>query len=384
MEQYNKVKFKKSDIIFKDGEEPEKYFYIIVKGKAAAYNKFYETHINYYKEGDIIGLISAITGEPYYSTVEVIEDVELLHIKVENLTKIDNYNLIDKISNYFSYILESWLSKYYTMITKNKADLYNKEDILTMANIYNDNNFSDAAYKICSSCIRLFEDDSHINSAKKLMLHTKPADKPQKIRENIYKVKKGYCIYSELEPSSNIYIIKSGKIGIYSIVNSKQTVRLIYPSGYIINCYRPVLEYKALFTTAIVLEDSIIEVLKKENLMNIINTDTEFKANYIKITATKINSAILKIKAINTKELNIKLMILIYSILKIETLFNKTKYVNLPYKIEDLKNMLNIEYSNKEICTALNKIKYLELDSFNAIRISNFQSYFEEYKKYTV
>ena len=167
-------------------------------------------------------------------------------------------------------------------------------------------------------------------------------------------------------------------------MNSKQTVRLIYPSGYIINCYRPVLEYKALFTTAIVLEDSTIEVLQKENLMNIINTDPEFKANYIKITATKINSAILKIKAVNSKELNMKLIILIYSILKIETLFNKTKYVNLPYKIEDLKNILNIENSNKEISDSLNKIKYLELDSSNSIRVSNFQSYFEEYKKYTV
>lgn len=384
MEQYTKVQFKKSDIIFKDNQEAEKYFYIIVKGKAAAYNKFYETHTSYYKEGDIIGLISAITGEPYYSTVEAIEDSELLQIKVENLIKIDNYNLIDKISNYFSYILESWLSKYYTIITKNKVDLYNKEDILTMANIYNNNNFSDAAYKICSSCIRLFEDDSNINDAKKLILHIRPADKPQKIKENIYKVKKGYCIYSELEPSSNIYIIKSGKVGVYSIVNSKQTVRLIYPSGYIINCYRPVLEYKALFTTAIVLEDSTIEVLQKENLMNIINTDPEFKANYIKITATKINSAILKIKAVNSKELNMKLIILIYSILKIETLFNKTKYVNLPYKIEDLKNILNIENSNKEISDSLNKIKYLELDSSNNIRVSNFQSYFEEYKKYTV
>lgn len=64
-----------------------------------------------------------------------------------------------------------------------------------MANIYNNNNFSDAAYKICSSCIRLFEDDSNINDAKKLILHIRPADKPQKIKENIYKVKKGYCIY---------------------------------------------------------------------------------------------------------------------------------------------------------------------------------------------
>lgn len=383
MEEYIKVKFNKSDIIFKNGEKTKDYFYIITKGSFVAYNNFYDNKVNY-KEGDIIGLISSITCEPYYSTVEALEDSELLQIKIDSVSRIDNYNLIEKISNYLSFILEKWLSRYYAKITKNKVDLYNKEDIFTMANIYKNNNFPDAAYKICSSCIRLFKDDSHINEAKRMLIHIKPSEKPEKIRDGIYKIKSGYCLYSEIEPSNNIYIIKSGKIGIYSIVNSKQTVRLIYSTNYIINCYRPVLEYKALFTTAIALEDSVVEIVNRETMINIINSDSVFRVNYIKATATKINSIIFKIKALNTEDLTIKLIITIYSILKIETLFNKNKSVRLNYTIEDFKNILDIDTSIKKIHMLLNKIKYVEIDSSCSIKISNIQNYFEEYKKYTM
>lgn len=112
MEQYTKVTFNKGTIIFKSGEIPKEYFYIILKGSVLASNHFYQNYQVTYKEGDIIGLISSITYEPYYSTIEAIEDVELLQIKIANINKIDNYNLINKISNYLSFILESWLSKY--------------------------------------------------------------------------------------------------------------------------------------------------------------------------------------------------------------------------------------------------------------------------------
>ena len=384
MEQYAKVKFNKGTIIFKAGEMSKEYFYIILSGKVLARNHFCENYTNTYKEGDIIGLISSITYESYYSTVEVLEDVELLQIKIANINKIDNYNLINKISNYLSFILENWLSRYYAKITKNKVDLYNKEDILTMANIYKDNNFKDATYKICSTCIKSFKDDTNIDKAKKLIIHIRPVEKPEKISDNVYRIKKGYCLYSEIDPNDYIYIIKSGKIGIYSIVNSKQTVRLIYPAGYVINCYQPVLEYKSLLTTAIILEDSVIEIINKKTLINIINTDPEFRVNYIKITATKINNATLKIKAINTDKLDIKLIILIYSILKIETLFNKSKVVKLSYTIDDLKNMLSLDTKNDKIILTLNKIKYVEVDASNNIKITNFQSYFDEYKKYII
>ncbi|MEI0697308.1 cyclic nucleotide-binding domain-containing protein [Brachyspira intermedia] len=383
-QQYNKITIKKSTIIFQYKEPAKNYFYIILKGKVTAYNVFYENYDIHYKEGDIIGLISSIINEPYYSTIESTEDIEVLKIYVQDLPKVDNYKLIDKISNYLSSIFETWLSKYYSLITKNKVNLYNKEDIFTMANIYKNRGFTDASYKICNGCLKLFKDDIHINEAKKLIINTRPIEKPIRIEENVYSVKKGYCLYSEIEPSNYIYIIRSGKVGIYSVIDSKAVVRSIYSSNYIINYYKPVLDYKPLLTTAIVLEDSVIEIIQKDLIENIINKDNKFINNYIKATASKINNTILKIKALSAKELNEKLIILIYSFIKMETLFEKNKYIRLYYSIDDIKNILNIDTPNNEIFQILEQIKHIRIDKSENITINNYENFFREYKNYII
>ncbi|MEI0491585.1 cyclic nucleotide-binding domain-containing protein [Brachyspira intermedia] len=383
-QQYNKITIKKSTIIFQYKEPAKDYFYIILKGKVTAYNVFYENYDIHYKEGDIIGLISSIINEPYYSTIESTEDIEVLKIYVKDLPKVDNYKLIDKISNYLSSIFETWLSKYYSLITKNKVNLYNKEDIFTMANIYKNRGFTDASYKICNGCLKLFKDDIHINEAKKLIINTRPIEKPIRIEENVYSVKKGYCLYSEIEPSNYIYIIRSGKVGIYSVIDSKAVVRSIYSSNYIINYYKPVLDYKPLLTTAIVLEDSVIEIIQKDLIENIINKDNKFINNYIKATASKINNTILKIKALSAKELNEKLIILIYSFIKMETLFEKNKYIRLYYSIDDIKNILNIDTPNNEIFQILEQIKHIRIDKSENITINNYENFFREYKNYII
>ncbi|MEI0557748.1 cyclic nucleotide-binding domain-containing protein [Brachyspira intermedia] len=383
-QQYNKITIKKSTIIFKYKEPAKDYFYIIIRGKVTAYNIFYQNYDIIYKEGDIIGLISSIINEPYYSTIESNEDTEVLKIYVQDLAKIDNYKLIDKISNYLSSIFETWLSKYYSLITNNKVNLYNKEDIVTMANIYKHRGFTDASYKICNGCIKLFKDDIHINEAKKLIINTRPIEKPTRIEENVYNVKKGYCLYSEIEPSSYTYIIRSGKVGIYSVIDSKAVVRSIYSSNYIINYYKPVLDYKPLLTTAIVLEDSVIEIIEKDLMENIINRDNKFINNYIKATAAKINNTILKIKALSAKELNEKLIILIYSFIKMDTLFDKNKNIKLYYSIDDIKNILNIDTPNSEIFQLLEQIKHMRIDKAENITINNYENFLREYENYII
>lgn len=382
MEQYNKITIKKSTIIFNYKEEAKDYFYIILKGKVIAHNVFYQNYDIHYKEGDIIGLISSIINEPYYSTIESLEDIEVLKISIQDLNKIDNYSLIAKISNYLSSILEIWLSKYYSLITKNKVNLYNKEDIFTMANIYKDNGFIDASYKICDVAVKLFKDDIRINEAKKLIINTRPVEKPKCIEGNIYSIKKGYCLYSEIEPNNYVYMIKSGKVGIYSIIDSKPIVRLVYSSNYIINYYKPVLDYKPLLTTAVVLEDSVIEIIEKDSMEDIMHKDHLFISNYIKATAAKINNAILKIKALSVNELNIKLIILIYSLLKMETLFEKQKNIKLYYSIDDIKNILNIEETNDNVLQVLRQIKHIRIDNSQNIIVHNYANFFKEYENY--
>ena len=383
MKKYRLVKYKKGDTILKNSQISKDCFYIITKGSIRSYNNFYN---NTYKMGNIIGLIASITKEPYYSTVEAIEDTELWEIKIENINKINNKHLINKISNYLSFVLEIWLSKYYSLIIKNKIDLYNKEDILTMASIYKDNGFIDASYKLCLSYINMFENDYHVHNiedVKKFMKTLSKSKEPEHIENNSYKMYKGYCIYTELEATDHIYYIRSGRIGIYNIADSSYITRMIYPAHFVIDDYAPTLEYKTLFTTAIVLEDSIVEILTKEELVKKLHDNAELRFRMIKITSMKVISTILKIKSINKTELKDKLIVLIYAILKIETLFSEKTYIKLYYKIEDIKNMMHDDIDINDIQNDLKNIEYLETDCFNNIIITDSCKYFKEYESYT-
>lgn len=114
-----------------------------------------------------------------------------------------------------------------------------------------------------------------------------------------------------------------------------------------------------------------------------IDKDRTLRMNFIKMASMKVHNAILKIKSINTKELNKKLIIIIYSILQMETLFHKNiKTLKLLYKIDDIKNMLNINMSNNDICSELKKVKHIEIDSLKNINISDVENYIKEYKNY--
>ncbi|ACN82744.1 cyclic nucleotide-binding domain-containing protein [Brachyspira hyodysenteriae] len=388
MDKYDTVNFNKNDIIIKSGENPPKYFYILMDGKATSYYDFYKEYKHKNVKGSIIGLISAIIEEPYFSTVEVEETSELIKINIESIINIKDENLLIKMYNYLYFILETWLSKYYTILAVNKVDLYNKDDTITMANIYKNNGYIDASYKLCLKYIELFPESNDITKVKKFINdieNIKYTKELEHIENNIYKFPKGYCIYTEIYSSDNIYIIQSGKVGIYSIVNSKQIVRNIYTDGYIINGYNPTLEYQPLLTTAIVLEDSIINIMTKNQLIDMIYNNKSLRINFIKMVAIKVNNAVLKVKAMKKDELSTKLIIIIYSVLKMETLYNKdiTK-LTLLYTIEDIKNMLNIDADNKEICNELKNIQYVELDSNSNIKITNIENYFKKYKNYII
>lgn len=384
MDKYKLVKYTKNTIIFKSGEKAKDYFYILNRGKVVSYNYFYDNYIIEQKRGEIIGLIPSITNEPYYATVEVVEEAELWQIKVENIDRINNKHLINKISYYLSFIFENWLSKYYTLITKNKIDLYNKEDILIMASIYKNNNFMDASHKLCNAYLDSFQEDLDNDKIKNFMKYLIPVKKPELVEGSYYKMYKGYCLYSELEFDDKIYYIKSGRVGIYSIVNSRHVNRAIYSSGYVINGGRPILEYTPLFTTAIVLEDSIIEILSYGELIKILYNDPVLRVEYIKMSSMKVISTIYKIKAVKKISIKDKLIVLIYSILKIETFFSKEQEVKLFYKVEDIKNMLGLEIENKDLYKEFEKIKYLELDTFKNIKILNADKYFKEYESYII
>ena len=378
MNKYSNLNFKKSSIIFIKDQSPKNSFYIIIKGKAVSYGLDYNIE---FKKGDILGLINVVLNEPYFYNIKALEDMEVIELNLDEIINTKNKDLTARIYEHLNASLETWLGRYYLLISENKEIVKEKtqEEILYMAKVYEKNGFYHVAYRLYKEYIKRFPNDKeNINDVKKKLSNIEPIEEPLTKKDNVFHYKKGYCLYTELEGSDQLYIIKSGKIGIYNVVNLHQITRSIYSKNTIIDGYNPVMGYQPLSTSAVILEDSVIKVLKKEELLDIIENDNSIKLYYVKMLSMKIRNTILKIIVLNTNDMQAKLLITLYYITKTETLPNNIDSIKLPYKVNDIKTMLNIK--NEEIVKKeLNKIRAISISDDNYINIVDIRSFIAEY-----
>lgn len=377
------VKFKKDSIIFIDGQEPKYMFYIIIKGKVEAYSYFADDYTFQYKEGDIIGFYNAVINEPFIFTVKALEDTELLEMNIQEIENINNQSIINKIYNYLILNLERWLDRYYYFLNKaNKPYIKTKpkiSDIVEIGKIYYNNGFYDAAYKLFNKYKESNENNETVNE---LLSKIKPIEEPELIENNVYKYKKGYCLYNELKSSDYLYIIKYGKVGVYNIFNSRQVTRRVAIDGDIINGYEPNSKSQSLSTTAIILQDSIIQSIKREEILNLMLTDKNIRLYLIKIMSIRIYGTILRIKAFNANNIASKFIIIIDALIKTELLFKNIKKIKFPYNIYDICSIIGVDY-NEIVENELTKIKSLSISENGNLIINNIDEFYEEYNLYS-
>lgn len=378
------VKFKKDSIIFIDGQEPKYMFYIIIKGKVEAYSYFADDYTFQYKEGDIIGFYNAVLNEPISSTVKAIEDVELLEMNIQEIENINNRNILNKMYDYLLLNLERWLDRYYYFLNKaNKPYIKTKpkiSDIVEMGKIYYNNGFYDAAYKLFNKYKESNENNETVNE---LLSKIKPIEEPELIDNNVYKYKKGYCLYTEIQSGDYLYIIKYGKVGVYNIFNSKQVTRRVAIDGDIINGYAPTSKNRALSTTAIILQDSIVQAVKKEELINLIYVDKNIRLYLTKIMSMRIQMTISRIKSFNANNITSKFIIIIEALIKNELLFKDIKKIEFPYNIYDICSIIGIDY-NENIENELEKIKSISISKNGNLIVNDINAFYEDYKIYSM
>ena len=380
MDNYRTIKFPKSSFIYEQGNYPKDSFYIITKGKAVSYAINSNNYNKEYNVGHIIGLVNLAVSEPYDVSIEAIEDVEVLEFNLYDINNITNNDLIKKIYEYLNNTLETWLSRYYIILVKNKLDLYYKENVFTMADIYLKNGFSEVSSKLYLEYIKTLENKEDIEYAEIELLKLPPPINPSTFTSNIFLYKKGSCLYTEFKPSNYLYVILPGRIGIYSIINGNLLLKDIYKKNYVIDGYEPKLEYKPLFTTAVALETSYIKILKKEEFIEMLINDRQLRLYHIKMMSMKIINVLSKIKAIEEEKMIFKLFILISASIKIDTLFDEQNTLVIAYTINDIKNSINI--SVEDIIENLKKIKSIEIIKDKYIRIIDINDFFKEYHEY--
>ena len=149
-------------------------------------------------------------------------------------------------------------------------------------------------------------------------------------------------------------------MGIYNVVNLQQITRSIYSKNHIIDGYKPILSYQPLSTCAVILEYSVIKVLTKEELMNMLKNDHTVELYYIKMVCMKIRNTVLKIIVLNTDDILAKILITLYYILKTEILSEETNSINLLYTLSDLQTIINIK-DIKILQKEFNKIRSAEI-----------------------
>ncbi|MEI0563380.1 cyclic nucleotide-binding domain-containing protein [Brachyspira pulli] len=381
MNNYRTIRFPKDSLIYEEGNYPLDVFYIITKGKVISYSNHSKNYNREYNIGFIIGLVNLAINEPYFVTLKAVEDVEVIELNISDIKNLTNIDLIKKIYDYFNTTLETWLSRYYIMVVKNKVDLYYKESLFTMANIYLENGFHDAAYKLYDEYIKDFMNYAeNIEEAKKEFSKLTPMPLPKKFSDNIFLYRKGACLYTELKPSNNLYIIMSGKVGIYNIINGELLLKDVYKKNYILNGYEPKLEYKPLSTSAIAIDTTYVKVISKEEFLEMLIKDKQLRAYNIKMMAVKVVTILLKMKSMEEENIVLKIFMVIYSILRIEILFEEPESILLSHTVKDIKKSINL--TEEDIINNIRKINSIELIKNQNIKITNINNFFKEYHEY--
>ena len=275
--------------------------------------------------------------------------------------------------------MELWLNQYYFIFSKEKNINCKKENtILEMAEIYKNNGFDDAALKLYNKYI---EENGETEELKKIISKIKPSNTACLVIEGIYKLDKGTCIFTELETTEKLYMVMSGKIGIYSIFNSKQITRIICSDNEVFSGYGSNKNNDLLLTTAIALEDTIIKILKREDMLELVKTDRALREYSIKFFSMRIYNIMRSINSFKIKNIIGKFMLVLESIVKKEVLFKETNTLNLKYNVYDILSITGVqynEYSSREI----KKIKTIKIDSDGNIIIPDIKKFMKEYDRF--
>lgn len=208
-------------------------------------------------------------------------------------------------------------------------------------------------------------------------------EKPIEIEDNIFYYKKGYCLYTELISSNYLYLINSGKVGVYNVINSKVVTRAIYSSNNLVDGYIPDITYQPLSTTTVVLEDSKIKLLNKEEFISIVSNVNSLRPYYLQIICTKIRNSILKVMALNSNDTLMKILITIYYILRTEILFmnKEINTIKLIYKVSDIDTIIGVNNA-ETVRDELKKLHSVNIDKDDYINILDINNFIKDYRTY--
>ena len=381
---FNIVEFKKDSAVFVAGENSKDVFYIIKEGTIIDKNYVIENTNFEFTRGEIIGIVPAILSEPYYSTAIAATNAVLIEIHIKDIYAIKDTKIIESIYKHLIKFMEIWLGKYFYKLAETlNIGSYKENNAFEIAEIYEKNGLKSTALYMYKKIIEMFPNNDHSEVNNKILSIERDVkiESPLQISNNLFEYKAGSCIFSELESNTELYVIRDGKVGVYSVFDGRLITRIIFPSGNIIG-YKPILGNKFLLTTCIVLEDTVLQIVNKEDFLKLASTNTKLQYHLVNIMARRIYNTVIKSYSISIKSRVGKFYNIIYSFTKTALLFDKNAdFLELPYTANDICAMVgnkNTDYIKSE----MNKTKIILFSREGKIIIPNVQNFFNEYNMY--
>ena len=163
---------------------------------------------------------------------------------------------------------------------------------------------------------------------------------------SIIHVNKGDFIYSEGEKTKGIICLVSGKFKIFRIGvgGREQILKLVRPSE--LTGFRNIFHASEWIDSAVAIEDSVVCVIDRNAIVNILKTNTDFSFKMMKLISDELTFANERIVSLTQKHVRGRLVETLLMLSEIYGLESDGKTINASLSRDDLAHHSNMTTSN--------------------------------------
>ncbi len=275
--------------IFVEDKAPQDYFYIIQSGTVQCSRKF-SKDVRSYDEGNIIGIVSCMTGRSQPESVRAKDTVKLVKVfrsQYEELIK-DTPTVAMKIVLLLSRDLRSFNEAYERKAGHSGSGKFRLERLYATACFYEEQEQPSAASFAYYQYMKEAPEGPHFAEAQQAFERLKKDSQAVYLdpsEETNRRYPKGTMIFAEGQSGNELFIVSSGSVRISKIVDGEEQAIVYFKRGEMLGDMA-LLENDFRSANAIATEDSGLLVLNKKNFDQMVTTQPQY---ILKLTATLAN-----------------------------------------------------------------------------------------------
>ena len=236
--QLSLVSFKQGAYIIVEGKQQADCFYIIHSGKVRISKEaeIVEEEENVWGPGDFFGVVSTMSSHSHIETAIALTDVNLISVHRDQFGPLIEKNtpVAIKIIQQFAKRMR-FLDESLAQLTFKGTASEHPSHLFRVGEYYAHQNNYNQAYYAYYRYLQYCPNDENVPKAKERLTKIKPYAKAVYLDVSSEQFTRSYpkdtMIFSENEPGAELYIIQKGTVKISKIVNDKEVLIALLPSG---------------------------------------------------------------------------------------------------------------------------------------------------------